>query len=688
MRNDFIKKIIEFLSQCKVNENYGFKSKPQGEINLYSSCFAVMINHYIDSLKTFNIKQKKDWANYINQFQDENSGYFIGPEIVDEELTSQKHSKEHILMHLVAHVLPALILLKSKPKYPLKFAHKFMDIEYLKQWLSERDWTDAWLEGNNLIFIIQFLIFLRDFEKLNQADKALSFLFKWLDDTIDPNTGLWGSNGYCTNFVAMCGGYHQLIGYIYEKREILYPKQLINTILELQHKDGGFSPNGGGGACEDIDAVYLLVNLVNITNYRKKDIIKALKKNLFSIMHMFNEDGGFVYKRNSNFSHMGIKKTFSNVNESNMFATWFRLHTIASISKLVKIKNDYITEFNYQFNKDCSMGYMPEKFKFSPYIEKKYKLIKNNLFYYKKKFIFNFFDFLIKNPKLIFSYFCRKIKNVIKKLKQLMKKIIKKIILKFISFFIKRISFKKHLFSLFKKEILKQNEKDFKEMVFNTIMEKIISQPPKKSLEILFDIDQKLYHLQGQESIRYGNGVHTKHKHIKYHDFFIQNIDKKSKILDIGCGIGALAADIADNVRDVNIYGIDISKQNIDFAMKNFFRENINYVCGDALNNLPKKHFDIIILSNVLEHIDKRVFFLKKIVELYTPKKILIRIPIFERDWRVPLKKELGLDYRLDTTHYIEYLQEEFWQEVKDSGLKSNHYQIKWGEIWAELESI
>jgi hypothetical protein len=86
----------------------------------------------------------------------------------------------------------------------------------------------------------------------------------------------------------------------------------------------------------------------------------------------------------------------------------------------------------------------------------------------------------------------------------------------------------------------------------------------------------------------------------------------------------------------------------------------------------------------VLEHIEKRVEFLRMLQDKYQPKKFLIRVPIFERDWRVPLKQELGVDYRLDATHFIEYRQEEFAAEMQQAGLTILHIQVNWGEIWAE----
>jgi len=226
---------------------------------------------------------------------------------------------------------------------------------------------------------------------------------------------------------------------------------------------------------------------------------------------------------------------------------------------------------------------------------------------------------------------------------------------------------------------------DVENRIILEINDIISTLPPSDSLKFLFSLDNRIYQILGRESIRYGNGIHTKHKHIKYHDFFIDNINPGSRVLDIGCGNGALTSDIADKVRNVTVHGIDLVQGNVDFANNNFARKNVIYVCGDALKDLPDSKFDVITMSNVMEHIESRVDFLKALKKRYNPRKILIRVPIFERDWRVPLQQELGMDYRLDSTHFIEYRQEEFWQEMKDAGLKTVHYTVKWGEIWAEM---
>jgi len=55
-----------------------------------------------------------------------------------------------------------------------------------------------------------------------------------------------------------------------------------------------------------------------------------------------------------------------------------------------------------------------------------------------------------------------------------------------------------------------------------------------------------------------------------------------------------------------------------------------------------------------------------------------------ERDWRVPLKQELGIDRRLDPTHFIEYTLESFAAEMEEANLRVTHQEVRWGEIWAE----
>jgi len=208
--------------------------------------------------------------------------------------------------------------------------------------------------------------------------------------------------------------------------------------------------------------------------------------------------------------------------------------------------------------------------------------------------------------------------------------------------------------------------------------------PADEALRFLFDLDERLYRLQGRQSIRYGGGIHTKHRHLRYHDFFTERVSRTETVLDIGCGHGAVSHAIATRT-GASVTGIDLSSDNIELARSRHAAAGVEYLCGDALTDLPRGHYDVVVMSNVLEHIEHRVVFLQTMMEAATPRRLLFRVPLFERDWRVPLKRELGVQWRLDRTHYTEYTNESFLQEMEDARLTVVHLEVRWGEIWCEL---
>lgn len=188
-----------------------------------------------------------------------------------------------------------------------------------------------------------------------------------------------------------------------------------------------------------------------------------------------------------------------------------------------------------------------------------------------------------------------------------------------------------------------------------------------------------------QEAIRYDHGVHVKHRLTRYHDFFVHRIYPDERVLDVGCGNGAVAYDVADKAR-AWVVGIDLEPVYIAQARERFSHPRVKYLHGDALVCLPQEGFDVVILSNILEHLPERPEFMKKLVAVARPSRLLIRVPLFERDWQVPLRRELGLEWRSDKTHETEYTLETFTQEMTDSNLVISHVEIHWGEIWAEVK--
>lgn len=88
------------------------------------------------------------------------------------------------------------------------------------------------------------------------------------------------------------------------------------------------------------------------------------------------------------------------------------------------------------------------------------------------------------------------------------------------------------------------------------------------------------------------------------HDWVCVSIDrltpKGTKVLDIGCGAGIISKHLATGNRQV--VAIDLSPKLIEYARKHNGHENIVYIPGDVCD-LPEDKFDVIVMVDVLEHI-------------------------------------------------------------------------------------
>lgn len=90
--------------------------------------------------------------------------------------------------------------------------------------------------------------------------------------------------------------------------------------------------------------------------------------------------------------------------------------------------------------------------------------------------------------------------------------------------------------------------------------------------------------------------------------FFEATIDKKAKVLDLGCGFGSFLYFLESNGY-TNVTGVDISSEEIALCKKLF--KPYTFVQADIHDYLrtTKEKFDVIYLSHVLEHIKKEDLF-------------------------------------------------------------------------------
>jgi 2-polyprenyl-3-methyl-5-hydroxy-6-metoxy-1,4-benzoquinol methylase len=205
---------------------------------------------------------------------------------------------------------------------------------------------------------------------------------------------------------------------------------------------------------------------------------------------------------------------------------------------------------------------------------------------------------------------------------------------------------------------------------------------PTEALRFLFGVEDAVKQATDRAALAYGHGVHPKHRLTGYHEFFVRNINPGSRVLDVGCGSGEVAADVAARVAGSKVTALDISADSIAMATARHQLANLTFACGDVRGAIPGAPFDVVILSNVLEHIDDRPGLLRHLAQVTSARLFLLRVPLFEREASIALRKELSVPYFSDPSHKIEHTVKELRDELAAAGLRIEREEFRWGEAW------
>jgi 2-polyprenyl-3-methyl-5-hydroxy-6-metoxy-1,4-benzoquinol methylase len=100
------------------------------------------------------------------------------------------------------------------------------------------------------------------------------------------------------------------------------------------------------------------------------------------------------------------------------------------------------------------------------------------------------------------------------------------------------------------------------------------------------------------------------------------------RILDIGCGSGYAVTRFLGKTSD-HVMGIDMHPPNIAYAKKHFSHSSLHFSCMNAQSLFSNGEvFDIVVMGDVLEHLDDPASILKIAVELLTPDgRLLVTVP-------------------------------------------------------------
>lgn len=330
--------VLKFLKQMKCDDApfaYHYSSSSTRP-TLYSSVYACMTLSLLGELDKLSPEEKSGWGKYFDSFQSKADGLFYDS-VVQNEIYND--SDWWGARHLALHIITAYADLGVKPRYEFNFLKEYTP-DAICKWLDEFDWDSAELGigdvDNKIMNIGCLLQYQRDFFGDAEADLSLYSLKKYLKDKIYAPTGMWGGFNHKdprqrSRMIQFA--YHLLPIFFYDDDYGFDCSRICDLAIKTQNKYGGFGVQYNSSACEDIDSIYLIAKLFQCCRPElRKYAVESLNRGFNWVLQNRSHDGGFVFRLFDPLKY-GHEQTSSLVNEGGMFPTWFRILSIAHISK-------------------------------------------------------------------------------------------------------------------------------------------------------------------------------------------------------------------------------------------------------------------------------------------------------------------------------------------------------------------
>lgn len=154
----------------------------------------------------------------------------------------------------------------------------------------------------------------------------------------------------------------------------------------------------------------------------------------------------------------------------------------------------------------------------------------------------------------------------------------------------------------------------------------------------------------------------------------LEEILKKRKlrnVLDVGCGDGTLLVALFKKsfVKPNQVYGVDISKKRVSRLLREFPEFNLKVDNSQSLNKI-RKNFDLILSTQVIEHVPDESKMICAITKKLNKNGYLYLSTVFKKKWAWYFYRCNG-KWRLDPTHLREYESEgDLINKLKEYGLK------------------
>lgn len=329
--NLFSEKVLKYVANRKKGiVQYGF-SESADESSLYSSMYACLIKSLYTELEE---EEKTAWTNYFNSCQRED-GLF--EEIKYDSENYYNKGGGWGVYHLVPHLTIAYDRIKAIPKYEFSYLNKLKSPDDMLHWLRTLNYRKVWASSNEIMNYGVAMQYARDRMGMN-FNSALDAMEDFLIKNINSKYGMWFEGEVLSKKdrnEMIRGAYHILPILYYDKIETPFAEFAIEQIMEAQNKWGGFDTRITSSACEDIDGLDTLLRLAMQMDLKDNILLECVEKARRWILFNQNKDGSFVFERDRTFSYGNQKLLSSEIDEGNLFATWFRCVSMEMIENYI-----------------------------------------------------------------------------------------------------------------------------------------------------------------------------------------------------------------------------------------------------------------------------------------------------------------------------------------------------------------
>ena len=344
---EFRKNVLKFIQSMQLDASkirYKYSDNCT-KSTLYASIYSCMTLSMFGMLDDYSDKEKRQWIDYFDSFQDPKTGLFYDPVVMNHIYPD---SDWWGARHLTLHLINGYTDLGMRPKYPFTFLKSYYKSGFIQEWLDGFNWQSASIGlndiDNKIMNIACMLQFQRDIWNDADASIALKKLKSYLRKVLNPETSMWGrfdlhNPDQRSRMVQFA--YHLYLIFFFDEDYDFDIEKIVATVLKTQNRFGGYGVKSNSSACEDIDSIDILLRLYKLcTDDKKAQINRSINLAFDWVLINQVEDGGFVFRLDEPFTY-GASETSSLSNRGSMLATWFRVLSIMYMTRHLGIAQEF-----------------------------------------------------------------------------------------------------------------------------------------------------------------------------------------------------------------------------------------------------------------------------------------------------------------------------------------------------------